>query len=220
MKKNANILKRVEQYKYKRGISYATTDGKLYGAMRVCATLSFIYFMIFNGLYVLAQSMMIGLGQTKFADVRASFVPITVCTALIIAGYVLNCTRLRLWGCFLCIPTLTVNLIVFTRTLLNASSGDVVDISNYILGMPPLYYYRHLIPTVLLFIFFVAMLVIDIRARVKTNKLYIHITECLYEQYNSTDRTDLTDEEWEDFINNYSSSGYKNQFEQNTEDNE
>lgn len=218
MKKNENILKRVEQYKYKRGIYIADTGSSLYKVLRILATLSFIYFMMFNMLYILAELMMIGLGQVNFSDVKDAFIPVAVCTALIIAGYVLNCTRLKLSGCFVSLLPLIFNIIVFYRTVSNASgSGEVVDTTSYILGMPPYFYYRHLIPTVLLFIFMVIMIIVDIRARIKNNKLYDHIMDNLYVQYRSGDKSDMSEAEWQEFLNTYDPSGYKKQFTENTE---
>lgn len=178
MKTNQEILNRVEQYKYKRGIQFADKNGKLYGAMKICSLLSFIYFMIFNGLFILAQTMMVALGQNKFTDIKSSFIPITVCTVIIIAAYILSRTRLSFIGSVAIIPPLVINLLVFTRTVANASnSKNVEDISNYILDMPPFYYYRHVIPTALLIIFFAVMAGIEIYAYIKNSKLYNHLAE-------------------------------------------
>lgn len=218
MKKNENILKRVEQYKYKRGISFAETDGKFYKGLRIFATLMFIYFMAFNMLYVLAELMILGMEQVKFDAVKDAFLPIAICTVLIIAGYVLNCTRLRLWGCFVCMPPLIINLIVFFRIVKQATgSSGVVDTTSYILGMPPYFYYRHLIPTVLLLIAVIFMAAVDIRARVKNNKLYNHIMENLYVQYKAGNKSDLSDAEWQEFLDEYDPSGYKKQFTANAD---
>ena len=178
MKKNQDILDRVEQYKYKRGIQFADKNGRLYGVMKICSLLSFIYFMVFNGLYILAQTMMVSLGQNKFADIKSSFIPITVCTVIIIVAFILSRTKLSFFSSIAIIPPLVINLLVFTRTVASASgSNGVEDISNYILGMPPFYYYRHVIPTALLIIFFAVMAGIEIYAYIKNSKLYNHLAE-------------------------------------------
>ena len=219
MKKNENILNRLEQYKYKRGISYATTDGKLYKGLRIFTTLSFIYFIIFNLLFLLAELMMISLNNVKFSDVQGIVISVATCTVLIIAGYILNCTKFRLAGAILPLLPLIFNILVFYQAVSNASNtSGVLDTSNYIFNLPPFFYYRHLIPTVLLFVGFAFMAIIDIRARQKTNKLYRHLTESLYLQYKPEERSELTDEDWDNFLNNYNPNRYNRQFTLNEED--
>ena len=217
MKKNKNILKRVEQYKYKRGISFADTDSASYKFMRVLATLSFAYLMFFNTMYILGQIFNFVTGQGERVNKNA-FIAITISTAVIIIGYVLNCTRLRLYGSFTMILPAITNFIFFRHAFNpNASSDGVLDTTNFILGMPPRFYVRHFIPVVLLLIAAIVMIIIDIRARVKNNRLYNHIMESLYVQYRSGDKADMSEEEWQEFINSYEPSPYKKQFAENEE---
>lgn len=219
MKKNANILKRVEQYKYKRGIVITDTNSSLYKAMRILATLSFIYLMAYNLLYISSQGIALGLG---WIQMNQAFVPIIFCTAFIILGYVLNCTKLKLWGCLVCIPSTIINCVLFWGTFNpNGNSTDnIVDATVPMLfGMPTKFYVRHIIPALLLLIFMVVMVVVDVSARIKNEKLYNHIMENLYVQYQAGKREAMSEEEWTAILNKYDASGYKNQFDENSEEN-
>lgn len=217
MKKNPNVLKRVEQYKYKRGIHITDTNSTIYTVMRVLTTIAFIFTMFFNGLYTLGQVINFASGDKGSVNMPA-FIAISIGTAVIIIGYVLNCTRLRLWGAFaLIIPQIT-NFIFFHHAFNpNASSDGVVDTTNFILGMPIRFYVRHFIPAAVMLIAAIVMIIIDITARVKNNKIYYHILDDLYSKYKAGSREDMNEAEWQEFLDNYEPSRYQKQFIENEE---
>lgn len=217
MKKNPNILKRVEQYKYKRGIHIIDTDSGIYTFMRVLTTIAFIFTMFCNGLYIMGQLINLSSGEKSSINMPA-FIAISIGTAVIIIGYVLNCTRFKLWGALaLIIPQIT-NYIYFHHAFNpNASTDGVVDTTSFILGMPIRFYVRHFIPAVIMLIAAIVMVIIDISARIKNNKIYYHILDDLYSKYKAGSREDMNEAEWEEFLSNYEPSKYQKQFTENEE---
>ena len=213
MKKNKNILEKVESYKYKRGISFATAQGTLYKTFKIIATVAFVWFLVFNLLYIL--SGFLNLSDVNTNEIKENLISIMCCTALLSFGFILNCTKLHLIGSLIIPLPLIYNILIFYQMISSVSNNsDVIDASNYILNMPPLFYYRHLIPAFLLLICCIVMAIIDIRANIKNNKLYDHIASCLYKEQFSAD-ADLSEEEWSKLIENSDKQNYSQQFSEN-----
>ncbi len=76
-------------------------------------------------------------------------------------------------------------------------------ISVYGAGYMASFYWRFAVPAALLIIFAAFLLIVLIRANVKTNKLYNTLVEALYKQYGTRDGEKLTDEQWNEFLTHY-----------------
>ncbi|MCQ2478974.1 MAG: hypothetical protein MJ091_07235, partial [Clostridia bacterium] len=97
--------------------------------------------------------------------------------AVFIAGYVLLCTKLKITGGIVSIVSLPYMLWCFAKSM-----EDVLGLWGY----KPSFYWRHLIPLALLFLFALIMTVIAVRQRVIFNREYNRITENLYEIYRTS----------------------------------
>ena len=65
------------------------------------------------------------------------------------------------------------------------------------------FYWRHAVPAVILFGLSVWIMIVLIRAKIKTNKLYDMLVEGLYKQYGKNDGETLTETEWDEFLTQY-----------------
>ena len=92
MKMQESVLRRVRAVEEKNGIKYAKTDGKLYKTLRVFYIIIFAYTMVINLLYISGMALVYG-GTEDFKNVVNSLIAVCVCTALIIAGFVLSFFR-------------------------------------------------------------------------------------------------------------------------------
>ena len=204
MKMQESVLRRVRMVEEKNGIKYAKTDGKLYKTLRVLYTLAFIYTMGINLLFISGMLLIYG-GTDKMAGILNSLISVCVCTVLIIAGYALSFFRFKLAAGIISIISEIVLIPVF---------GAVMRDSLGVFGFAVSFYWRHLIPLIVLIILMTATTLIAVRARLKTEKLYKKVTDNLYEIYQSRGK-ELTDEDWEEFLRNFDPTDYKKLFKEN-----
>lgn len=214
MKKHESIMRRVRYVEEKYGIKYARPDGKLYKFLNIIYILAWIYTLGINLLSV--AGMLLLYFDANANDFLNMVVTASVCTAVLIIGFIFMCTRLKLAGIvasIVPIPVLAVSFGVISRDEFGAG----------FLGFKGIYYWRHLIPLALMLIMLVCMLVIYLRSEYKTNKLYNKIVENLYATYNTVDEdgtSRLTEEQWEKFLMDYDPRDYNRQFVPQTEESE
>ena len=198
MKMQESVLKRVRMIEEKHGITYAKTDGKLYKALRVSYTLLFIYTMGINLLFIFGM-LLTRLGTDNFKSILNSLITVIVCTVLIIAGYALSFTRFKL---------VSGILSILPEIMLVAVFGSIMKDSLGVMGFTPSYFWRHFAPLLILVILMAATTVIAVRARIKTEKQYKKVLDNLYALY-SLNSDDISDEQWEAFLEEYDPTDYK-----------
>lgn len=203
MKMQESVLRRVRMVEEKNGIKYAKTDGKLYKTLRVLYTLVFIYTVGINLLFISGMLLVYG-GTDKLSGVLNSLITVSVCTVVIIVGYVLSFFRFKLAAGIISVIPEMILIPVF---------GTVMQDSLGIFGFAASFYWRHLIPLTLLIILMTAATVIALRARLKTEKLYKKVTDNLYGIYHSSGNN-ITDGEWEEFLKNFDPTDYKRLFKE------
>lgn len=198
MKMQESVLRRVRMVEEKHGITYAKTDGRLYKALRVSYTLLFIYTMGINLLFICGM-LITRLGTDNFKGILNSLITVIVCTVLIIAGFCLSFTRFKLAaGLLSALPE--IMLIVVFGALMKDSLG--------VMGFKVSYFWRHFAPLLILVILMAVTTVIAVRARIKTEKQYKKVLDNLYALY-SLNSDDISDEQWEAFLEEYDPTDYK-----------
>lgn len=207
MKMYDNVLRRVRMVEEKNGIRYAKTDGKLYLALRVIYSIFFIYSVGINLIFI-SGMLLVHSGTDKFTSVKTLLISVCVCTAVMIAGYILSFFKFK---------TVAGILSVIPEILLIPLFGTAMKDSLGFMGFKPSFYRRHLIPLAILAVIMIVMSVIALRAKIKTEKQYKRVTENLYEIYNiniSENGETVTDEQWTAFIESYDPTNYKKLFKQ------
>ncbi len=207
MKKYESIMKRVREVEEKHGIKYARPDGKLYKGLKISYTLVFIYTLFINLMFI-AGMLLVHSGNDSMASVKNYVINAAVCSGVLIIAFIFMCIKkLRVVGLIASIVPLPFMAIFF---------GVALKDDLGFLGFKLSYYWRHLGPAVIMFIFIAVMLIIALRAAYKTNKRYKHIVNNLYATYHSDlegeGENALTEEQWEEFLKNYDPRGYKDQF--------
>ncbi len=208
MKMQENVLKRVRMVEDKYGINYAKIDGKLYKSLKIIYIVLFAYTMGINLLYMLGMLLVYG-GTENFTAIQNTLITVSVCTGFIIAGFVLFFFKFKLTAGILS---------VIPEILLILSFGDVMKDTLGLWGYKYSFYWRHLAPLALMIIVMIWLTVIAVRARIKTEKQYKKVTDNLFEIYNNT-ASDISDEQWNEFLANYDPSDYSKLFKANAENN-
>ncbi|MBQ0083724.1 MAG: hypothetical protein KBS52_03035 [Clostridiales bacterium] len=189
---NENLLKMVRDYQYKKSICYPKTHERIYCNLRIYYILAFAYLIIVSAILIM------GLAFTKASD-KSYLINTCIASALYTAAFVLMFFKRDLIGLILNIAaTFFKALPLIPTQILNA---DVVDIK-------PAFYWEHLLPVVLLFIGSIWMSIISTRERrlVRRDKKIV-----LTNLYNEHHTEDMSEEDWENFVNNYISN-YKEKY--------
>lgn len=190
MKMQENILKKVYEYEYKRGICYEKPDGSLYKGFRVLYILAFAFTLIIN--------LIILLGDVRFKSLTFSKTmqaSIIVCTLCLIGTFVLILLNKKMWAHIVFLATnvlVSVALCFVFQKVLRDEVGVLLS----------KFFYCHVVPLSLLVIFAVVLSIIAIRAEVKVRKLYNRIVEELYIQNFTIENSDLSEKEWNALLKN------------------
>lgn len=202
MKMQEGVLTRVRILEAKHGIKYAKTDGALYRTLRVAYTVIFAYTLAINLLFILGMLLTHSDGNSLNATLKNSLITVAVSSFLIIGGYCLSFSRFKL---------VSGIISVIPEALLIAVFGVLMRDSLGFLGFAPSFYWRHAVPLALLAVLISATTAIAVRARLKTEKQYKKVMDNLYSVY-SVGTNDITDEQWNAFLNDYDPTDYKKLF--------
>ena len=191
MKKNSNILEYVEKYKYKYGISYAQEGGKLVKHLSVYTSIVWCYSFFILVLSILSFALNFAAGALDYSYLGNVFITtIVYAVCMISAAAFFVCKKKTI---ALIIAIITQHAIVLTY----------MPISAYGMGYLPSFYWKFLVPAIVFVLIASVLLIVLIRANVKTNRLYDMLVEGLYKQYGTRDGEKLSDSEWEEFLTNY-----------------
>ena len=202
MKKLDGILKRVEILEYKKGINYAKTDGRLFKTLKTIYNILYIYTFVMNLFFVGSLFLKIESGEEILSQVSNQLITVCVCTVAILASIVLSRFKLHLTAGITSILSLSFLLPVFSNLLDESING--------LFGFKWSFYWRHFIPIAIMAFLTVWMTVIAIRARIKTDRMYKRVVENLFNNYklNQADADNISEEKWNEFLNNYNPYDY------------
>lgn len=236
MKMYDGVLQRVKQIEEKNGIHYAKTNGALYKALSVVLIIALIYTLGINLLCVAGSALKIsslyngtvatidgksyneveyweyqGLDAKEMeANIlsgnRTLMLNAGICAVLLIAGFVLNRVKLYIAGGVITVAASVYSIFYFMHNL--TDSGGVV-------GLSAKFYWRHLIPLLIIIIAIIWLTVIAVRAKIKLQKQYKKVTENLFNMYNVELKSGefLSDEQWDEFLKVYNpKTDYRKQF--------
>lgn len=204
MKMYNSVLERVKILEEKNGISYATTDGKLYKVLKLAFIVLFAYAMLIKSFYFL--------GSAIANHLELNIVTPAVCTVLLVAGFVLILVKLHIIGAVL--TTAASAILIFTF------SGMLVD--SYTDRLIPKFYWAHLIPLLLIVMLAIWMTIIAVRAKVKLKRMYNRVAENIYNAYkiNIANGETVEEEKWGEFLEKFDPTNYTSQFVSNGEESE
>lgn len=200
MKKYDSILKRVEAYEKKCEINYAKINGKLFAYLRVLLTLSVVYMFIINMLTCLALfAKASALGKYNVMN-KSTLITMTVIVVLSFLFMIFTYHKNDLVKLVACLSLFGCNTYLIFP--LYAISNDGLGFFR----LASVFYWRHLLPFVLIFIFTIWLIFIILRQKYMINFRYNTIINNLYQAYKNDPTTNyltLSEEEWNAFIENY-----------------
>lgn len=194
MKRNENALKRVSLYEEKYGIRYAKTSGKLYKALAVINLIAVTYLFLTNAAFIIGEVLM---RINKFNDYNVNnetLIILSLLTAIEIAAAIFQFIKFKLAASIVSVLPIPYFLILFYKLSEGYESGAF--------GINSVFYIRHLPELVIIFTASVFMLFIALRQEIRVRKTYNSIIKNMYDKFNK-DTDSFTDEDWENYIDNY-----------------
>lgn len=202
MKYYEGVLQRVRKLEEKNAIFYARPNGKLYNVFKVIYIIAFVYGNFNTLAYLLGMLVRYGGFLNEFfADTLTP----AICLLLMIAGFVLLLKKVHIVSAFFNVIPATVLIFFFRHRLLDKFTIDSVN---------PKFYWRHLIPLILVIICAAWLVGIAVRAELRTRSQYTRVTENLYNLYkvNVVGGEEISEEQWDEFLQKYDPFTYKPQF--------
>lgn len=187
MKLKPNILKLVDDYQYKKAICYPKTNERIYCNLRGYYIAGFIYQAIFMFLLTFGQI------KTGYLDGNNIFTASLISFGFYTLAFLLMFFK---WDCI----SLPLNIVgtVFLWPIMK----EVLFISG-VFHIKGTFYFKHLIPLVLILIPSIWMCIVSTRERYLINRDYKVVMDKLYKQHRTEE---MTDEEWESFVDNYTNT--------------
>lgn len=191
MKKNANILLYLENYKKKYDIKYAEEGSKIVKIFSILSSIAWFYSFFFMAITVLSFKMNFNIGKLDYNSFKKVFWISVVCLILMAVAAAFFVCRKKIVG--LIIAIIVQPVIVFAFKPLNV----------YGMGYRPKFYFGYVIPAVLTILICGIFLFLLIRAIVQNNNLYARIVDDLYKQHGTKNGEKLSEEEWQKFLTDY-----------------
>jgi len=191
MKKNTNILNYLEKYKEKYGIKYAAEGGKLVKTLSRLTACSWVYSFFMMMLSIISFALNFKAGILNYTDFSNVFVTTVVCAVCMIVAAVLFVCRQKIIGSAFAVAVQPFIVLAYELP------------SRYGMSYLPSFYWKFVIPAVLLCVFAIWLVAVLLRAEFKTNKLYNTLLDGIYKQHGTRDGEKLTDQEWQEFLDNY-----------------
>lgn len=187
------ILAKVHETEKKNGITYIRTEDTYYKVVK------FIYFiaeiwMFFMNLFFVLGFWARYTGTESMGEALKSMITVSVCTLCIIAGCILNTKKLYISGWVLNFIPACFLIPVFASFMKDELG---------FLGFVASFYWRHLVPIVLLVIAITILTFIAMREKHQIEQLYKKVVENLFAEFGTKDDHKLTEQEWEEFLKNY-----------------
>ncbi|MBQ8202890.1 MAG: hypothetical protein IJZ75_01230 [Clostridia bacterium] len=199
MKKFKSVLDRVDFIENKFGIYYAKTDGALYKTLKIIYSVAFVYSLFMYVASVLGAALYISDGD--YTESMYNFmIAIIIFTVVSLAGTILIWSKLNIVGTAVSLLPVPFLLFIFGKNLV-----DEVGTGPF----KAVFYYRHLIPSVIMIVTLLWMFIIALRAHIKRNKRYKQILQNIYEIFKAENPDNLSLDDWKEFIEAYNPRAFK-----------
>ncbi len=193
MKYYENIMKKVPEYEYKRGIQYTKPDDTFFKRFRIFYAIVLIFCLGINTMVISGIYMY----KWDYAYGKSVFYSVLACSIMLIAAFVLTFFKNKVYISVLSSVINILSAVGLIITLLKPLADEVG-------GYQSSFYWLHLIPLCILVLCGIVLTAITIRADIKKKKTYKKIVENLYNQHRKSIQDGvMVDSDWEEFLKNY-----------------
>ena len=190
MKYYNSVLQKVEETNYKKGIVRVDTNSSIYKTSKILYYISFAWFMLFHGLYLLSNSTAFFFYKEAAKNIHTElFITSILVFALMISGLV--CLKKNLQ-----IPAFALTLVAGIAQIVTLNSNDNISLSFLDKGLlSSKFFWYHHAPITLLIIFSLIVFVIGVKTKIQLRKDYNKTLSSMFAAYSETHPT-VSDAEW------------------------
>lgn len=200
MKYLENIAEMTRNAERRAAVIYAKTDGKLYKWLRILYILSLCVTSLMGFFYCLGRHFTIS-EQQKFGlvddftvinKVKTSITVVLICSVIWLVCAIILKWKQEILSFILLVLSGAASIFP-----LIASSKNTQEFNS---GINSVFWWRHFVPLCISLLFIVWMLYIKLRQAHRFNIAYTNMVNRIYKEFN---KEDLTEDEWEKFLENY-----------------
>lgn len=166
MKYSPEITEKIARYEEKRGIKYAKTGGKLYSRLFWLGFIAWLYMFLMQLFYIAGRIIRISDGKGEWDNALITIVCATTVLLFSLPAYAF---KYRLTAIFINIAAVIASFIAFagiTKVDDSASnSGGITEYDPGLFGLKKMFYWRHGIPIIIVFVISLILVKIIIKER-------------------------------------------------------
>ncbi len=190
MKYYKSVLQKVEEINYKKGIVRIDTESSIYKSSKILYYISFAWFMLFHGLYILSNATAFFFYKAAAQNIHTElFVTSIIVFVFMVAGIIFVKKN---WQ----IPAFALTVVAGISQIVTLNSNDNISLAfldKGVLGNK--FFWFHHAPIVLLILFVLILFVIDIKTKIALRKDYTRTLASMFTNYSETHPT-VSDAEW------------------------
>ena len=185
-----SVLKKTAEDNYKKGINRLSLDSSGYKTCKILYYLSFAWFMLFHGLYLLSNATAFFFYETAAKNIHTElFVTSIIVFVLMIAGIV---SVKKNWH----IPALAITLVAGVAQITVLNSNDNISLAFLEHGfLSNKFFWFHHAPIIMLSLFTLIMFAIGLNVKINLKRDYNRTLASMFTAYSETHPT-VSDAEW------------------------
>ena len=190
MKYYNSVLQKVEEINYKKGIVRIDTESSIYKTGKILYYISFAWFMLFHGLYLLSNTTAFFFYKEAAKNIHTElFITSIIVFILMIVGLI--CLKKNLQ-----IPAFAFTLVAGMAQIITLNSNDNISLAFLDKGvLSNKFFWYHHAPIILLIIFSIIVFVIGVKTKIQLRKDYNKTLSSMFTAYSETHPT-VSDAEW------------------------
>ena len=184
MKYSADDLKKIRVYEKKNGIVYESSGSILYNRLLIIGFLAWLFMMVMLLFYSLGAAILLHDKVWNWKEMqtvgKAALLVNFIGFGVLLASPVFYGFKLKLTALLMNVVTVPVLFAVFVKLSLvkesiTAASSSITEYDPGFLGLKKLFFWRHGIPMLIVFVCFLWVTLITINERLKLRSAYRHI---------------------------------------------
>ena len=190
MKYYKSVLQKVEETNYKKGVVRISTDSSIYKTSKILYYISFAWFMLFHGLYILSNATAFFFYKAAAQNIHTElFITSIIVFVLMIAAIVFVKKN---WQ----IPALALTVVSGVAQIIMLNSNENISLAFLDKGvLANKFFWYHHAPIILLILFVLIIFVIGLKTKINLRKDYNKALASMFTAYSETHPT-VSDAEW------------------------
>lgn len=190
MKYYKSVLQKAEETNYKKGVVRINTESSIYKTSKILYYISFAWFMLFHGLYLLSNSTAFFFYKEASKNIHTElFITSIIVFVLMIAAIVFVKKN---WE----IPAFALTLVSGVAQIITLNSNENISLAFLDKGvLANKFFWYHHAPIILLILFVSIIFVIGLKTKINLRKDYNKALSSMFANYSETHPT-VSDAEW------------------------